>query len=66
MRWPVILITPIGGVMRFLRPLFKIALIITITTWLGACGSGGGSDDPDPETSTDCVLGTSTIGNCKI
>lgn len=26
--------------MRFFRPLFKIALIITITTWLGACGSG--------------------------
>jgi hypothetical protein len=32
---------------------------------ISACGgSGGGSDDP--ETSTDCVLGTSTIGECKI
>lgn len=32
---------------------------------ISACGgSGGGSDDP--ELLTDCVLGTSTIGECKI
>lgn len=33
---------------------------------ISACGgsSGGGSDDP--ETSSNCVLGTSTIGDCTI
>jgi hypothetical protein len=48
--------------MRFLIGVSFIAI--------SACGgSGGGSDDPvidDPVTLTNCVLGTSTIGECKI
>jgi len=41
----------------------KVFLFLCISL-LVACGGGGGSDDP--ETSTDCVLGTSTIDNCNI
>ena len=29
-------------------------------------GCGGGDSEPLPETNTDCVIGTSTIGDCKI
>ncbi len=29
-------------------------------------GCGGGGDPPPPETITDCVIGTSTIGDCTI
>jgi hypothetical protein len=44
---------------------YKTILIFLFVTALAACGgSSGGSDDP--ETSTDCVLGTSTIGDCTI
>ena len=32
-------ITP-RGIMIYLHSLIKIALILTITTWLGACGGG--------------------------
>jgi len=53
-----------GGVAMKNQP-FKIILIFLFATALAACGgSGGGSDDP--ETSTKCVLGTSTIGDCTI
>ena len=43
----------------------KFTAVLVLFLFLAGCGgSGGGSDDP--ETSTDCVLGTSTIGDCKI
>ena len=51
-------------VMRFL---IGVSFIV-----ISACGGsgGGGSDDPvildDPVTLADCVLGTSTLGECKI
>jgi len=48
--------------MRLHRLFLKSILLIGIVAWLTACG-GSGSDS---ETSTDCVLGTSTIGDCEI
>ena len=55
---------------KYISPL----ILIVITTLVSACGgsggSSGGSDDPEtpdnPVAKTDCVLGTSTIGDCKI
>ena len=29
-------------------------------------GCGGGGSDPVPPANTDCVIGTSTIGDCTI
>ncbi len=29
-------------------------------------GCGGGDSEPPPEPKTDCVIGTSTIGDCTI
>jgi hypothetical protein len=46
MRWSVILITPIGGVVRYLRSLLNIILIVTVIASLSACG-GGSSGDGD-------------------
>ena len=37
---------------------------IVLSLLLTACGGGG--SDPVPETNTNCVLGSSTIGDCKI
>ena len=55
---------------KYISPL----ILIVITTLVSACGGSGGSssDSNDPVTTanpvakTDCVLGTSTIGDCKI
>ena len=54
--------------------LLKFVAVIVLFLYLVGCGGSGsgGSDDSDPVTTTnpvakaDCVLGTSTIGNCKI
>ena len=45
-----------------LRSLPKLLLIISVTAWLAACG-GGSSDS---KADTNCVLGSSKIGECKI
>ena len=42
----------------------KILLLVSFLS-LAACGGGGGSDSDDP-VETDCIIGTSTIGNCEI
>ena len=51
---------------KYISPL----ILIVIATLVSACGgSGGGSEDPKiepPITLNDCVLGTSTIGDCRI
>ena len=39
--------------------------IAALTLLLVVAGCGGGSD-PVPPANTDCVLGSSTIGDCKI
>ena len=44
--------------------LHKFFAVMVLSLYLVGCGGGGGSDDP--ETSTNCVLGTSKIGDCKI
>ena len=43
--------------------LHKFVAVMVLSLYLVGCG-GGGADDP--ETSTNCVLGTSKIGDCKI
>jgi hypothetical protein len=50
--------------MHYLRNLSGIILLV-ILAMLSACGGGGGSDN-EAETSTNCVLGSSKIGECKI
>jgi hypothetical protein len=45
--------------------LHKFVAVMVLFLYLVGCGgSGGGSDDP--EISSKCVLGTSTIGDCTI
>jgi hypothetical protein len=43
--------------------MFGIGLLL-----LTACGGGGGDSgsSPVPENNTNCILGSSTIGECKI
>jgi PBP1b-binding outer membrane lipoprotein LpoB len=49
-----------------MKKLVKYATALVLVFFLTGCGGGGGGgSDPDPEL-TNCVLGTSTIGNCKI
>ncbi len=50
--------------MRNLRKLLKLIIIVSLSVMFTACG-GGGSDD-EAEANADCVLGSSTIGNCNI
>jgi hypothetical protein len=40
---------------------FGLLLVLT----LSACG-GGSDDDPISTAKADCIIGTSTIGNCTI
>ena len=42
----------------------KILLLVSFL-FIAACGGGGGSD-ADDQAETDCIIGTSTIGNCNI
>lgn len=44
--------------------LHEFVAVMALILYLVGCGGGGGSDNP--ETSTKCVLGTSTIGDCTI
>ena len=46
--------------MQFLKVFSKLILIISITVWLTAC------DSSDAEANTNCIIGTATIGDCKI
>ena len=41
--------------------IFGLILLFALT----ACGGGGGSDDA-AEANTNCVVGSSKIGDCKI
>jgi len=56
--------------MRVFKPhikaILKAFLITGIIFTLNACSSGGGDDEDETQTSTNCVLGTSQIGDCKI
>lgn len=44
----------------------KITVVLALFLLLAACGGGGGGSDPDPEPLTECRLGASTIGDCKL
>jgi hypothetical protein len=46
-----------------LLPTFSIFCALLL---LSACGGGGGSDTTAAPPNTDCVLGTSKIGECTI
>ena len=45
-----------------------LATLLALFILLGGCGSSGSDSDDDigTETAANCVLGTSTIGNCQI
>lgn len=49
---------------RYLNPI----LATVLCTWLAACGGGG--SDPDAgsaiQSSANCEIGASTLGNCNI
>jgi hypothetical protein len=45
--------------------IIKLISVVFVLAVLIACGGGGGSAPP-PGTNTDCVIGTSTIGDCTI
>ena len=47
------------------------AILILCSLGLSACGGGGGgggggTSPPPADTSSNCIVGTSTIGDCKI
>lgn len=42
----------------------RLALVIGFVSLLAGCGGGGGGGAP--AGSTNCVIGTSTIGNCTL
>jgi hypothetical protein len=48
------------------RPLILLSVITLLGLGLVACGSSGGGSNDKSEANTNCVLGTSTIGDCKI
>ncbi len=52
--------------MRNLRSRLKLVIILSLMTWLTACGGGSSGSINDAEADTECVLGESTIGNCTI
>jgi len=51
--------------MQHIRPFMNMLVAVIVAVGLTACDGGGDSSPPDA-TNTNCVLGTSTIGNCKI
>jgi hypothetical protein len=51
-----------GGLMW--DKIIKLIVMVSALVVLTACGGGG--SDPAPITNTNCVLGSSTIGDCKI
>ncbi|MCG8038657.1 MAG: hypothetical protein JAZ19_16670 [Candidatus Thiodiazotropha taylori] len=40
-------------------------ILTSIALALSACSDGGGSD-PDAEITSNCVIGSATIGDCKL
>ena len=48
-----------------MRKLCRFTAALALLLIVAGCGGGGGSD-PVPLANTDCVIGTSTIGDCKI
>ena len=46
--------------------LHKFVAVIVLFLYLVGCGGSGGGGSDDPETLTNCVLGSSKIGDCKI
>ena len=48
--------------MRLLQTIPKVFFFTILSFWLTACG--GGSDD-EAEANTNCVLGSSNIGECE-
>ena len=54
-----------GGEMdRKFKLMIKGIALLGIAVLLLSCGGGGGGGDSNP--TADCVLGTSTLGDCKI
>ena len=53
-----------------MRKPYRILISIIFGTLVTACGgggsSGGGSTTTPPPTNTNCVLGSSTLDNCKL
>jgi len=47
-----------------MRKLYSFTAALALLLIVASCGGGGSS--PPPETNTDCVIGTSTIGDCTI
>jgi hypothetical protein len=52
--------------MRILRRFTKTTLLVSLFVWLTACGGGGAGSSPSTEADSNCVIGSSTIGDCKI
>ncbi len=50
--------------MQHLRTQKLIILLVGLTLWLAACGGGGSGSKT--QTGSECVIGTSTLGDCKI
>ena len=42
----------------------RVIYFTSLLLLLAACGGGGGGSSP--QSNTDCVLGSSSIGECKI
>jgi hypothetical protein len=49
-----------------MRKLCRFTAALALLLIVAGCGGGGGGSDPVPLANTDCVIGTSTIGDCKI
>jgi hypothetical protein len=51
------------------RPLVLLSVIALLVLGLAACGGSSSKSGADPDTAgtdTDCVIGSSNIGECKI
>jgi hypothetical protein len=58
-RWLAVFTAPTGGIMRSLRPLLKLILVLSVSTWFSACGGGGGGNGGDGNTDSDNTVDTS-------
>jgi len=47
-----------------IKIIYRLFFIIIFSVFIVSCGGSGG--DAPVATNTDCVLGTSQIGNCTI